>query len=198
MSQLVNLKLSVTDGVATMSSIDMVEYINATRLDGVAMLRHDNFMTKVKHVLQDAPKFLGTQKYGAGNVRSVYFFPKREACLMAMSYSYALQAEIFDAWQAMERGISSPTIPNFEDPVEAALAWISQYKLKEAAILELSLAKTALEEATPKIEFHDAVIASEESFSVSHAAKLLGVKSHWFFAWLRGSRYLQDNNVPLR
>ena len=115
---------------------------------------------------------------------------------MAMSYSYELQAEIFDAWQATERGISSPSIPNFEDPVEAALAWVSQYKAKESALLELSLAKVELEAAAEKVSFHDAVVASEETFSVSHAAKLLGVKTHWFFAWLRGSRYLKDDNTP--
>lgn len=196
MTQLTNFKLSTTDGVATMSSIDMVEYINATRMEGVAVLRHDNFMSKVPKVIRNAPKFLGTQKYGTNNTRQVYNFPKREACLMAMSYSYELQAEIFDAWQATERGISSPSIPNFEDPVEAALAWVSQYKAKESALLELSLAKVELEAAADKVNFHDAVVASEETFSVSHAAKLLGVKTHWFFAWLRGSRYLKDDNTP--
>lgn len=195
-NQLVNFKLSVTEGVATMSSLDMVEYINATRISGVALLRHDHFMTKVPKVILNAPKFLGTQTYGNNITRKVYNFPKREACLMAMSYSYELQAEIFDAWQATERGISTPTIPNFEDPVAAALSWVEQFKAKEAALLQLSIAKVELESAADKIEFHDAVLASEDSFSVSHAAKILGVQPHWFFAWLRGSRYLQDNNVP--
>lgn len=196
MNQLANFKLSITEGVATMSSMDMVDYINATRLEGSTALRHDNFMTKVPKVIKNAPKFLGTMKYGVNNTRQVYNFPKREACLMAMSYSYELQAEIFDAWQATERGISSPTIPNFEDPVEAALSWVEQFKAKESALLQLSLAKTELEAASDKIGFHDAVVASEESFSVSHAAKLLNVKTHWFFAWLRGSRYLKDDNTP--
>ena len=57
-------------------------------------LRHDHFMAKVPKVLGiDAPKFLGTQTYGNNNTREVYNFPKREACLMAMSYSYDLQAK---------------------------------------------------------------------------------------------------------
>ena len=51
-------------------------------------------MAKVPKVLGiDAPKFLGTQTYGNNNTREVYNFPKREACLMAMSYSYDLQAK---------------------------------------------------------------------------------------------------------
>lgn len=197
MNQLANFKLSINDGVATMSSLDMVEYINATRIDGVALLRHDSFMDKVKKVLNvQAPKFIGTQKYGNNISRKVYHFPKREACLMAMSYSYELQAQVFDAWQAAERGITNPAIPNFEDPVEAALSWVEQYKAKEAAQLQLEVTKMELAIAAPKVDFHDAVVASDETFTVSHAAKLLGVKTHWFFSWLRGSRYLKDDNTP--
>lgn len=55
-------------------------------------------MKKVPNVLgkTTAPKFLGTDTYasgkGATSTRHVYRFPKREACLMAMSYSYELQA----------------------------------------------------------------------------------------------------------
>lgn len=185
MSQLANFKLSINDGVATMSSLDMVEYINATRMEGVDVLRHDNFVQKVKKVLNvRAPLFQGVQKFGNNNTRTIYNFPKREACLMAMSYSYELQAQVFDAWQAAENGIKAPCIPNFEDPVEAALSWVEQYKAKEAAQLELEVSKLELALAAPKAEFHDAVVASEETFTISHAAKLLDIKTHWFFAWL--------------
>jgi len=56
-----------------------------------AFLRHDHFMAKVPKVLCDAaPRFLGTAFYtngtGAHVERPIYTFPKREACLMAMSY----------------------------------------------------------------------------------------------------------------
>lgn len=92
----------------TMSSLDMVDYINATREPGQPELRHDDFMRKVPSVigLEAAPKFYGTGFYlnGTGSKvsRPVYNFPKREAMLMAMSYSYKLQATVYDAWQAAE------------------------------------------------------------------------------------------------
>jgi len=98
------LPVKKVNGVETMSSLDMVKYINSTRKDGDPELRHDNFMAKVPAVLgDDAPKFLGTQTYGNNNTRSVYNFPKREASLMAMSYSYTLQAHVFDRWQELEQ-----------------------------------------------------------------------------------------------
>ena len=59
-------------------------------------------MAKVPKVLGDqhAPKFRGMDPVaigsGATRMSPIYRFPKREACLMAMSYSYDLQAKVFD------------------------------------------------------------------------------------------------------
>ncbi len=73
-------------GQVTMSSLELVEFINTQRGPDKVHLRHDHFMAKVPKVLGfHAPKFLGTQKHGNGNSREICVFPKREACLMAMS-----------------------------------------------------------------------------------------------------------------
>lgn len=81
-----------------MSSLDMVAYINSTREPGKPELRHDNFLAKVPTVLgpETSPEFLGHVEIalgqGAKRLSMVYNFPRREAMLMAMSYSYKLQA----------------------------------------------------------------------------------------------------------
>lgn len=83
----------------TMTSLELVDFINDHRRQqgDDTVLRHDHFMAKVPKVLGEAaPKFVGTDLYanGTGGMieRDIYRFPKRESCLMAMSYSYALQA----------------------------------------------------------------------------------------------------------
>ena len=87
----------------TMSSIELVAVINGLREAGKAELRHDNFMIKVEKVLGiDAPKFLGTQKYGNNISRQIYNLPKREAELMVMSESYAVQAQVYDRMTQLE------------------------------------------------------------------------------------------------
>jgi hypothetical protein len=91
----------------TMTSLELVDFINGERAEGESELRHDHFMVKVPKVLGNlAPKLSGTSFYvnGAGNQvpRAIYTFPKREACLMAMSYSYALQAKVFDRMTELE------------------------------------------------------------------------------------------------
>jgi hypothetical protein len=96
-----------------MSSLDMVAYINSTREPGSAEVRHDNFMAKVPNVLgvKTAPEYLGTVLYSSGNgtkrEQAVYNFPRREAMLMAMSYSYKLQATVYDAWQEAEAKVAA-------------------------------------------------------------------------------------------
>jgi hypothetical protein len=95
----------LTTANITMTSIELVDFINSQRKEGDAELRHDHFFVKVSKVLgDDAPKFLGTQNYGNGNTRSIYTLPKRESCLMAMSYSYEIQAKVFDRMTELESG----------------------------------------------------------------------------------------------
>ncbi|KLV66299.1 Rha family transcriptional regulator [Citrobacter sp. MGH106] len=105
----------------TMSSLEMVDYINADReskakAEGLSFpcrkyrkLSHKNLMAKTPKVLgETSAKFLADDTYTAGNgaqaSRQVYHYPKREACLIAMSYSYELQAQVFDHMTELEGG----------------------------------------------------------------------------------------------
>ncbi|WP_127958041.1 hypothetical protein [Serratia microhaemolytica] len=122
----------------TMTSLELVDYINTERAEkaktagadfpskGHALLRHDQFMVKVPKVLGEAsPKFLGDDVFTVGNgaktVRKIYRFPKREACLMAMSYSYELQAKVFDRMTALEEQQRTVLPPTKEDQVKCGL-----------------------------------------------------------------------------
>ena len=83
-----------------MSSLEMVSYINSTRKPGAALVPHSDFLKKVPQVLGgDAGNFSSIYFDSMNRQKPCYNFPKREAMLMAMSYSYELQAQIFDAWE---------------------------------------------------------------------------------------------------
>ncbi|EDT2838627.1 Rha family transcriptional regulator [Salmonella enterica subsp. enterica] len=104
--------------VPTMSSLQMVDYINADRkakaqAEGMDFpckkyrkLRHADFTKKVPNVLGQgyaknfAHPFKNEQN---GEEYPGYLFPKREACLMAMSYSYELQAAVYDYMEELDR-----------------------------------------------------------------------------------------------
>lgn len=101
----------------TMTSVELVEIINALRKPGSKELRHDNFIAKIeKHPGIDAPKFVGTQAYGNRNTRKVYNLPERECKLMVMSESLEVQTKVYDRMTELEA--KAPAVVH--DPVLAA------------------------------------------------------------------------------
>ncbi|PHM56856.1 Rha family transcriptional regulator [Xenorhabdus stockiae] len=107
--------LPVTEA-PTMTSLEMVDYINADRkakaeAEGFSFpckkyrkLQHKDFLKKVPKVLgeEHSAKFFAQYKDGTGRELPCYRFPKRESCLMAMSYNYELQAQVFDHMTELE------------------------------------------------------------------------------------------------
>ena len=66
-----------------------VDAIHSQRGQNEPELRHDHFMAKVPLVLGEGVlKFRGIYLDSMNREKPCYIFPKREACLMAMSYSY--------------------------------------------------------------------------------------------------------------
>ncbi|WP_420834341.1 Rha family transcriptional regulator [Rahnella inusitata] len=121
----------------TMSSMEMVDYINADRqskseAEGFSFpckkyrkLRHDSLMQKVPKVLGEnqSPKFSGDHIDEKGRTYPCFRFPKREACLMAMSYSYELQAKVYDYMEELDRqshGYLNYTVQELQDIVAGA------------------------------------------------------------------------------
>lgn len=108
--------LTVFGEVATMTSLELVEFVNADRLANCTFekpyveLAHRSFMAKVPAVLgEGCAKFLAYHRNPQnGQEYAIYELPKREACLMAMSYSYELQAKVFDKMTAMETQVVDP------------------------------------------------------------------------------------------
>ena len=97
-----NLPVTVRDGVEVMSSMDLAKLCGQS---------HSDFKKKIKKVLGDAGKFSGIFFDQYNREQEGYYLPERESCLMAMSYSYELQAKVYDRWKALEEGKEQPTQP---------------------------------------------------------------------------------------
>ena len=100
-----------TENQVTMTSLEIVDFINTHRKESGddTVLRHADFMAKVPNVLglEMNEKFRSSYLDSYGREKPCYKFPKREACLMAMSYSYELQAMVFDRMTAMEEALKT-------------------------------------------------------------------------------------------
>lgn len=86
----------ISNNNGSISSIDLAKICIGDKKD-----THSNFMKKAKQVLGGGiVNFYDTYIHPQNGQRyTTLMLPKREACLMAMSYSYELQAVIFDAYE---------------------------------------------------------------------------------------------------
>ncbi|NMZ09236.1 phage antirepressor [Pseudomonas proteolytica] len=97
----------------TMTSLELVEFINGRRAEDDPALDHGDFLKKVPKVLGAcAGNFSATYEVpgprGGFRLAPCYRLPKRESCLMAMTYSYALQAAVFDYMTDLEQKLAKP------------------------------------------------------------------------------------------
>jgi hypothetical protein len=98
----------------SMSSLELVQFINSKRKTDEPVLTHKNFIAKVPRVLgaDQSAKYSADYLDSRGRQQKCFVFPKREACLMAMSYSYELQALVFDRMTALEDQERARSFPN--------------------------------------------------------------------------------------
>jgi|GEM_PF-1219624 len=191
-----NMPMSATPAEAvTMTSLALVDFINSQRKDGEAVLTHADFMKKVPKVLGGGEgKFSDTYVHPQnGQTYPSYRFPKREACLMAMSYSYDIQASVFDKMTALEQELAQKlhpaALPNFLDPAESAIAWAEQYKARQVVEQQLSLVE-------PKAIAFDNMVNVAGGLTFRTLAKDLNVnenvlrtflKEHGWVQWIKNN-----------
>jgi len=113
----------LTNNAVTMTSLEMVDFINGQRKEGEAELQHKHFLEKVPKVLgeETSAKFSADLPDSYGRPRKGYRFPKREACLMAMSYSYDLQAKVFDRMTELESEKPKDTFKLEPEPIKPSI-----------------------------------------------------------------------------
>lgn len=175
-----------TVNTVTMTSLELVDYINSQRGEGEPELRHDHFMAKVPKVLGDehVPKFrdMITVTVGNGATRQspIYRFPKREACLMAMSYSYDLQAKVFDRMTELEQR------PSFAIPT--TLSGALMLAAQQAEQIEQQHAQLAI--AAPKAEALDLLTLADGAMCITNAAKSISKRPKDLFAWMQSHDWI--------
>lgn len=104
--------IAISSSQVTISSLEIVDLINESRKRGEPKLRHSDFLAKVPKVLSGGERnFSSTYTDGQNKQRACYTFPKREACLMAMSYSYELQAKVYDRMTDLEQATAANALP---------------------------------------------------------------------------------------
>ena len=174
----------------TMSSLEIVDFINEYRAKNESnpvQLRHADFMAKAPKVLGDKGlrNFSDTYiHHQNGQTYPCFKFPKREACLMAMSYSYELQAQVFDRMTAMEEALKA------QKPVE--LSRMDLIQLALAAEQENIALKQHVAVLEPKAKGLDRIADCTNVLGIRESAKVLKVGQNQLV------QYLIDHKVVYR
>ena len=169
---MINLPIQKVNNVDVMSSVDLAELCIGDKKDA-----HSDFMKKAKKVLGDkVGNFSELISYARGT-RTILMLPEREACLMAMSYSYELQAKVYDAWHEK---VSKPKLP------ATYLEALQQLVEKETLLLEQA----------EKVEFHDTVVQSNNTYKYQEAGKKIQQRPNMFIKWMKENGYIDKINVP--
>ena len=167
----------------TMTSLELVNFINQSRKQGESEINHSDFLKKVLKVLNGIEgKFSSYYIASNGKQNPCYKFPKREACLMAMSYSYELQAKVFDRMTALE----ALQAPKFKVP--ATLSEALRLAANQAETIEKQTIE--LKQQKPAVEFVDQYVKTNSSKTISEVAKILKVGQKDFFAWLENNKVI--------
>lgn len=114
-----------------------------------------------------------------GNVYEEYLLEKRDCLILVAQNCPEFTAAIVDRWQMLEE-MQRPQLPQ---------------TFAEALQLAANQAKL-LEEAAPKVEFHDKIVNDAATFSLRDAAKKIQQRPNKFSEWLRANGYLCQNNMP--
>lgn len=92
-------------------------------------------------------------------------------------YNIKLRKAVVDRWDQLENE-KKALIPNFANPVEAAEAWIAQYKEIEAQ--KLLIAKQA-----PAVEFVENYMEANGTYNLRATAKALKTPERVFLQWAK-------------
>lgn len=188
-----NTAIITANNVPTMTSLEIVEFINNHRQanGNNTVLAHSDFMRKVPEVLgeEGSRNFSDTYTHPQNKqTYPCYVFQKREACLMAMSYSYDLQAEIYDRMTAMEQMVLQPKLPsNFK---EALQFLIEAEEQKEQLALQVAQQQQVIEVIQPKADVYDIIANRDNTYTIRDTAKLLKMRPKDLTDWLLANGWI--------
>ena len=100
--------------------------------------------------------------------QTMYLLDKEYTLALVTGYNVAFRMAVIKRWQELEN--QQPALPDFSDPVAAARAWADAKESEQKALSDL-------EEAKPKIEYHDKVLATENGITTTEVASELGLSA---------------------
>lgn len=120
-----------------------------------------------------------------------YVLDKDLTMTLVTGYSVKLRHAVIKRWRELEVK-QSLSLPNFTDPAEAAIAWAAEFKAKQYAQDQLSI-------AAPKAQALDLICDTAGLFGIRESAKTLKVTQSFLVTLLIDKRWMyRDSSKVLQ
>ena len=165
--------------VMTMSSLEIAELTGK---------QHKHVLTDTRNMLNslniDSAVFTAQYKDSTGRSLPMFNLPKDETLCLVSGYSPQMRMAIIKRWQELEEANKSNGIfmPNFSDPVEAAIAWANEKRLSQ-------MLEQKIEEQKPKVEYVEKYVERNNTKNITATAKEIGISGRKLGEWLRKKDY---------
>ena len=171
--------LSNTSEVKTMSSLEIAELTGK---------QHKHVLTDIRNMLNslniESAVFTADYKDSKGRTYPCYHLPKNETLCLVSGYSPQMRMAIIKRWQELEEANKNKGIflPNFSDPVEAAIAWANEKRLSR-------MLEQKIEEQKPKVEYVEKYVERNNTKNITATAKEIGISGRKLGEWPRKKDY---------
>ena len=122
-----------------------------------------------------------------------YHVNQRDSYVVVAQLSPVFTARLVDRWQELEQKQQSLQADDSDLLARAVL--VAQKQLDDKSRL-IAQQRQQIEQAQPKVEFHDAVTQGSQEYTVQEAAKMLGTGQNRLFRFLKDNAYLDCDKHP--
>ena len=109
----------------------------------------------------------------------VYLLNERSSYIVVAQLSPEFTARLVDEWQRLKEEASKPTftLPDFNNPIEAARAWADQLEGRQLAESTVQEQGEQLQLQAPKVKVYDTMVDEGTTLSATEAADALNLPS---------------------
>lgn len=174
-----NLMMIESCNVLTMSSLEIADLTGK---------QHKNVLADIRKMMDDleinSAEFTAQYKDSTGRSLVMFNLPKDETLCLVSGYNVQVRMRIIKRWQELEEANKNKGIfmPNFSDPVEAAIAWANEKRLSQ-------MLEQKIEEQKPKVEYVEKYVERNNTKNITATAKEIGISGRKLGEWLRKKDY---------
>lgn len=155
------MELMTTEKDLTMSSLEIAEVVQS---------RHDDVKRSIKRLAKRGVIELPptAEIKTATKPTKVYMVGKRDSYVVVAQMSPEFTAALVDRWEALESGREKPFALSRDEVMARGLIAAQEIIVEQQKLIE---------EAQPKIDFHDALVDGHRTYDFKEAAKFFSAKT---------------------